>query len=207
MMRGLLAAVAALLLLPGAAAAQGSVYGELRGGVTQIQDSDFEELGVTGELRYDAGGLFEIAGGYADNSGLRGELALAIRTSQLDEVEIDGLGTFDGDADLHAFTTMANGYYDFAVGGTGTGSGASGLKIFVGGGVGIASLTLDPGAGSSESDTVFAYQGIGGLSYGFTSHWSTSLSYAYLATTDPEFATLETEYASHNILFGVRYDF
>jgi opacity protein-like surface antigen len=45
------------------------------------------------------------------------------------------------------------------------------LVPYVGGGIGMAVHKLDFDSGGSESDTVFAYQGIAGLAYSFTPNW------------------------------------
>ena len=34
-----------------------------------------------------------------------------------------------------------------------------------------------------------------------------TLTYLYLETSDPEFNDFETEYRSHNVMFGLRYSF
>ncbi len=102
---------------------------------------------------------------------------------------------------------MGNGYYAFDLG--------AGFKPFIGAGIGIAYLDAEldlsvPGFGAasaSDDDTVFAYQGIAGVEYEIPTDMATialGVRYSYFATTDPDFGGIEAEYATHNIMFGVR---
>ncbi len=186
----------------------GSLYGEVRLGATFVDDADFEELGVTGELSYDTAVALDFAFGTSFDMGLRLEYQFGFRGAEIDTVQIDGSGTFDGAADLYTITNMLNVYYDFDLGRmSGSPAGSSRLVPYIGGGVGFAIHELDFDSGGSESDTVFAYQGIAGLAYSFTPNWGMTLSYLYLGTSDPEFQNFETEYGSHNVMLGLRYSF
>jgi opacity protein-like surface antigen len=207
------AALAALFLvglLPQGAMAQFSsgLYGELRFGASFVDDADFEELGVTGELSYDAIAALDLAFGTSFDMGLRLEYQFGFRGAEIDTVEIDGLGTFGGAADLWTYTNMLNVYYDFDFGRVSGGpAGSSRLVPYIGGGVGLAIHELDFDSGGSESDTVFAYQGIAGLAYSFNPNWGMTLSYLFIGSSDPKFQDFETEYRSHNVMLGVRYSF
>lgn len=204
------AALFLLGLLPQGAMAQSSsgLYGEVRLGASFVDDSDFDELGVTGEVSYDTAVALDLAFGASFDIGLRLEYQFGFRGAELDTIQIDGLGTFDAAADLYTITNMLNVYYDFDFGRmSGSPAGSSRLVPYIGGGVGIAIHELDFDSGGSESDTVFAYQGIAGLAYSFTPNWGMTLSYLYLGTSDPEFQNFETEYASHNVMLGLRYTF
>ena len=217
MMRGLLAAALALMLLPGAAAAQGvqgSMYGELRGGASFPDDADTDfGGGIDGDLSSDTGWLIEGAFGYAHESGLRGEIAAGYRYNDLDDFDTS-LGKVDFDGDIEAVTVMANLYYDFDLGAYGGARGAAAnLVPFVGGGIGAAFLNaeIDEIGGipinDDEDDTVFAWQVVAGLAYNFTPNVAASVRYAYLATSDPEFDGVDSEYSGHNVLAGIRYSF
>ena len=216
MMRGLLMAAAALILLPGAAAAQGSLYGELRGGAAFLTDSDvdsdaFSAVGFDDvELSFDTGWLIEGAFGYAHESGLRGELALGYRENDADEFEGEFLGSsasLDADGTLDVITTMGNIYYDFNLGTYGGATGAlANLVPFIGGGIGAAFMDIDDDS-ADDDDTVFAWQVTAGLAYHFTPNVAGTVSYAYFSTSDPEFEDAEIEYDSHNALVGIRYTF
>ncbi len=216
MMRGLLAATAALMLLPGAAAARGSMYGELRGGATFLTDSQFEDdtLSAAGfddvEVSFDTGWLVEGAFGYAHDSGLRGEFALGYRENEADELSGKFLGTpfeLDIDGTFSILTTMANLYYDFNLNSYGGSTGAmANLVPFIGGGIGAAFMDIDDDT-FDDDDTVFAWQVTAGLAYNFTPNVAGTVSYAYFATSDPEFDGVELDYDSHNVLAGIRYTF
>ena len=59
----------------------------------------------------------------------------------------------------------------------------------------------------SMDDTVFAWQLMAGLAYNFTPNMAATFSYAYFATSDPEFEGIEFDYASHNVIVGLRFGF
>lgn len=217
MMRALLAAAAALMLLPGAAAAQGkqgNLYGELRGGASFPNDADTDfGGGLDGDLSADTGWLIEGAFGYAHQSGLRGEIAAGYRYNDLDDFEVSGVKV-DFEGEITAVTAMANLYYDFDLGAHGGATGTTAKLVpFVGGGIGVAVLTIDIdeiggfSVNEDEDDTVFAWQVVAGLAYKFTPKVTGSLRYAYFATSDPEFDGVDSEYDAHNVLAGIRYNF
>jgi opacity protein-like surface antigen len=62
-----------------------------------------------------------------------------------------------------------------------------------------------------ESDTVFAYQFIGGVAFPVSKQLTIDLNYRYFATTDPSFphgvGRLVVEYGGSNLLLGLRYNF
>ncbi len=204
------------LLLPGSAAAQNwqsGVYLELRAGATFLDDTDIEDDPLLDEIETDAGWLVDAAVGYAHETGLRGELALGFRQHQIDQVTI-GSSSVDAEGDVSNFSIMANGYYDFYLSKYGARGAMANLSPFIGGGVGVAviSVEFDELGGTSvdddrDGDSVFAYQGIAGLSYHFTRNVSASVSYAYFATSDPDFDGSKGEYSSHNVMAGLRYTF
>lgn len=217
MKRALMIAAATLMLLPGAAAAQGlqGLYGELRGGASFPDDADTDfGGGIDGDLSFDTGWLIEGAVGYAHESGLRGEIAGGYRTNDLDEFDWSGVGDVDFEGDIEAFTLLANVYYDFDLsaygGATGT---AANFVPFVGGGLGVAYLNANleeinnVSLNDEEDDTVFAWQIVAGFAYNFTPNVAATVRYAYFATSDPEFDDVDSEYSGHNVLAGIRYNF
>lgn len=233
-MRGLgaIAILAVLVVFPVSASAQSlrdGLYLEGRGGVSFTSDIDNSGQGIVIEAEVDPGFAGEGAVGYAHDSGFRGEIALGYRQSGVDDLTIQndggfgaalGVGSLNGvslgslgvgvDGDGSLLNVMVNGYYDFDLG--------SKLTPFIGAGVGWGHVSLDIDLDSGgqtvsvvdDSDNVFAYQGIIGLSYEFTDGVSALASYSYLATSDPEFedssgVPFDSEYSSHNILVGVRF--
>ncbi len=214
MTRNALAALAFAVFLPSAAAAQNwsqGVYVEVRGGATFLTDSDIENLaGISDiELDTDTGWLLGGAVGYALSSGLRGEIELGYRENKFDELKGDpggGSVTVDVDGDITAFTTMANGYYDFYLGNFGATGAAANLAPFVGAGVGVAVFDTDGDLGN-EKETAFAYQVIGGLAYAFSPNLGASLSYSFLSAPSAEFNGTDFDYDSHNVMVGFRFTF
>ena len=82
----------------------------------------------------------------------------------------------------------------------------------VGLGFGIAGGSEDS-FGSSDSDLVGAVQLMAGLGYDISPKATLTFGYRYFTTTDPGFALatpggfFETEYSSHEFLFGARFKF
>lgn len=123
-------------------------------------------------------------------------------------------GTQSLSGDISALTFMGNVYYDFDLG--------SGWKPYVGGGLGVASISLESKSASGttladDKDTVFAYQAGGGVGYEFAAsedHAITvSLDWRYFRTADPTFkgavtgAEFDTEIGGHEVSAGLRYGF
>ncbi len=214
-----MAAVAAVLL-PTSASAQSyedtmkGIYFDLRGGLTSLSDSDLTDPalpGISGEAEFDNGFGIEGAVGYEHPSGFRGELALGYRNNDFDDLSVAGISASSAGINVggqvEALSVMANGYAAFDVG--------AGFKPFIGAGIRVAFLDAElelsvPGFGvssDSDDDTVFAYQGIAGIEYEIPTDAATialGVRYSYFATTDPDFGGIEAEYATHNVMFGVR---
>ncbi len=226
---GVLAATA--LIAPGAVAAQSDqesfkgLYFDIRGGASSLSDADNSGSGITSDIviesEFDTGYVLDGAVGYAHPSGLRGEIALGFRSHDIDTLTItndggvgvflgvgslNGLSTSDVDGDVRTVSLMANGFYEFDVG--------SGFKPFVGAGAGAAFLDVEAALVGvtivDDDDTVFAYQGMAGVSYQISPDLSLSLLYNYFATADPSFSdaaggSFDSEYDSHNIMVGLRF--
>jgi opacity protein-like surface antigen len=207
-----LLALSLAALPPQGAVAQSSSgpYAEARIGAVFVEDADFDESPLTGELTYDPGYALDLAFGYAFEVGLRLELQLGYRKSDVDEIKIDGVGAIDADTtDLTTYTSMANLYYDFDFARLSSDPGdASRLVPYLGGGIGVAIHELGvPDVGGGTSGMGIAYQGIAGFAYSLAPDWRLTLTYIYLRISDPEFDDLDTEYSSHNAMLGVRYSF
>ena len=131
------------------------------------------------------------------------------------EAQNAATGTHALSGDISALTFMGNVYYDFDLG--------SGWKPYVGGGLGVASisleskLTADGRTLADDKDTVFAYQAGGGVGYEFATSEdytiTVSLDWRYFRTADPTFngevtgAEFDTEIGGHEISLGLRYGF
>lgn len=216
--------VSVLALTPSIAMAQemGRIYMEGRGGVTFLTDADNTGGGINIKSSHDVGPNVAAAVGYSDPSGFRGELELSYRENEIDDLTIRddggigvalGVGSLNGfgfsaSGDVSIFTAMGNLYYDFPTTGP--------WKPFVGGGIGVAEVSVDASALGVEivddSDTVVAYQVGAGIAYELTPLWSFTVAYRYLATTDPRLTdavgeSFDSEYSSHNVMGGIRFTF
>ncbi len=166
-----------------------SWYGELRGG------AGFADLDRGVDL--ESGWLIEGATGFAHGSGFRGELAVGYRTNDLDDIS----------GDIWAVTTMVNGYFDIHLDRMGLdGRFWSRLTPTVGAGVGAAFVEVDTPLGDAD-DITFAFQGIGGLAYDFTSQWQGTVTYNYFSSMDSRLYGVDWDYDSHNIMAGMRFRF
>lgn len=173
-------------------------------GATFLQDADFSASGgLTGETSFDTGFNLGVAGGY-DFGPARVEGEVAYRLNDVDEYQVNGLGTFAGDGDVSTLSLMANGFWDIETG--------SPVTPYLGAGIGVAQVSMDdPSVPMDDDDTVFAYQLAAGVAFDLNPSLALDLGYRYFATSDPEFddaaGTFETEYMSHNLSLGLRYTF
>ena len=200
-MKKLAIVLAALAMVAGGAVttALAGPYLSLNGGAVWVDDSDLSGGDFDGELSYDAGYVVNAAFGNAYANGVRAELELAYRQSDIDELSIDGWDSGSVDGDVSAVAGMVNAYYDFDTG--------SEFKPFIGAGLGYASVELDADDGGSEDDGVFAYQLMAGVGFAVSKQVSLDLQYRFFATEDPEFDDVESEYMTHNAMIGVRFNF
>lgn len=88
------------------------------------------------------------------------------------------------DGDLTEWTLMGNVLYDIRLG--------SRLKLSLGAGAGFDQATARFGH-HEDTDTVFAYQGIGGLTYAISDAWDLMLNYRYLVADDASFYAQDVE--------------
>lgn len=177
-------------------------------GLSILPDSGLNQPTVfTSDFQYDTGIGLAGAIGYKWPMGLRSEIELSYRQNAVDFITFTDIdGTVSGPAlnsHVGAFAFMANLWYDFDT--------DSELIPHIGGGIGGATITYDFN-GSSEHDTVFAWQLGFGLGYQVTPGVVLFTDYRWLATTDskfsdPGFPDVIGEYSSHNILFGARAHF
>jgi len=173
-----------------------SFYGGAFGGLTILPDLTLSQSGFgSADLETDAGFVFGGVIGYKWAFGLRAEGEISYR-----ENDMDNIGGVPVSGDLSSLTFMANGWYDFNTG--------TPWIPYVGGGIGVASVSVDS-PGFDESDTVFAYQFGGGIGYEVNTGIVLSADYRFLGTSDPSFPDpgfpdIEAEYYSHNIMIGIR---
>jgi opacity protein-like surface antigen len=153
--------------------------------------------------------------GYAFQNGFRLEGELGHRFNQIEPTP-----TIDAGGDVHAWSAMANLFYDFNRGGR--------LEPYIGVGVGAARLNYNVNDLHSSTiyaegeDTVLAYQGLVGFAVGLGEQWDLDIGYRYFIAegaegdgsrreyrfgrNDPPFTT-DADYEHQALTVGLRYQF
>ena len=123
---------------------------------------------------------------------------------------VDKLNSVNGKGGFDAATLMGNVYYDFATGTPWTpfvGAGIGGADVFAN------KIRNSSGTLSKDSDLVFAYQGIAGVSYALNESTSLKADYRYLRTTEGSFDEVNSlnkakaTYQAHAVMVGFTYKF
>jgi|GEM_PF-1687968 len=193
-----------------------SWYGALSGSVNFVTDSTLHEVrgtGLSGTVTFDNDYGVALAVGRSLGihtsmlSNVRLELEQSHRVSNAAKF-IPNTGTavtLDDETTMQ--TTMVNGYADFD-------SGAP-WKPYLGLGLGIGRMSVSSNAlNIDDTQTVFAYQGLAGMTYQPTSMRNAGIvfGYRYLGAVDPTFASsigsdIDLEYAAHILELGARLRF
>jgi len=175
-------------------------------GFAMLSDSDITDSTepVTLTMEYDTGWALGGALGY-DFNRFRVEGEISYQTNDIDKVGAMGV-SLAASGDVSSLAFLINGYFDFV--------NDSAFTPYITAGLGYAQIDLNDFnvAGSGESDysdddSVFAYQVGLGVGYAVTEKVTIDVKYRYFATEDLEFDTTEVDVASHNFLFGVRFNF
>jgi len=146
--------------------------------------------------------------GYAFSNGFRLEGELGHRFNQIEPTP-----TIDAGGDIHAWSAMANLFYDFNRGGQ--------LEPYIGVGVGAARINLTafdhlppPTFTADGEDTVLAYQGLVGFAVGLGEQWDLDVGYRYFVADSAEYDsrqvgtfTGESDYEHQALTVGLRYQF
>ena len=180
------------------------LYVSGNGGFATASDSDLTDStvpGTTVNIEFDTGLALGAALGY-DFNRFRVEGEISYQTNDVDKIGAQGV-FFDATGDATALSFLINGYYDFV--------NRSAFTPYISAGLGFAQVEFNDlnisGSGfpgSSEDDTVFAYQIGIGVGYAVTEKVTIDVKYRYFGTEDSEYDTTEAEFASNNFLFGVR---
>jgi len=176
-------------------------------GFAMLSDSDITDStvpGITLDSEFDTGLALGVALGYGfGKTRIEGEIAY--QKNDFDKIGVLGV-SFDASGDATTLAFLLNGYYDF--------TNNSRFTPYVSAGLGFARIEVNdfsvPILGvppESDDDTVFAYQIGAGVGYAVSKNVTIDVKYRYFATSDPKFDTTEAEFASHNLLFGVRVNF
>lgn len=221
----LLVGAAAISLVSGTAYAQGQTEGWYiggEGGWSHLEDIDVTNGAAAtpnkATLSPSEGFAAGVAGGYEFSSGVRAELEAVYRRQDFDNWNGSLTGPpsvsskLSGSASSAAL--MGNVLYDFMKN--------SPITPYVGGGLGLAAVTMDKVHINSTNTQVFddtevslAYQGIVGAKWQIVPAWSLSLDYRYFGVVNPSFPaqnvagqpTLSAGYHTHNVMLGFAYHF
>jgi opacity protein-like surface antigen len=192
-----------LLMLPEISfSADPGPYVSGRLGMAFLEDSDVTDNIDTITLEFDTGYALGVAVGH--NFGMfRLEGEFGYQQNDIEEASAYGYSA-SAYGDINCFSLLINGYFDFV--------NTSPLTPYIGLGIGMARIEVKSFeiAGyriGSDDDTVFAYQLGGGVGYAMNENVTLDLQYRYFATEDPEFGVVDAEYATHNVYFGLRYNF
>jgi opacity protein-like surface antigen len=215
MLRNAFAAALFVALLPYQALAQeiagAGAYVETRVGLFWPDDMRGTVFGTTADLTFDTGWAVEVATGYYITDYFRGELGLAWRETQVDDLEIVNVDQPLDESYIGLFTAMLNGYLEVPLV-----LGGRGVRPFIGGGVGFAYFDVDiettTGSLTANSGNfTFAFQALAGVAVQLTPSIALTGTYSYLGTTDTESDGLDglviKDYRTHTLMAGVRYFF
>ncbi len=192
--------LAGLLLLTAAPAWAQQAYLSGNIGFGIRPDADFS--GTTVDLQNDPAFVINGAIGVELNPTIRieGEIGLHNNTADL-------LPFSANEFTFSMVSFMGNGYFDIPT--------QSPLRPYLGAGLGFAVAGVEEenifGATSTDSDLVAAFQLMAGLGYDISPKATLTFGYRYFTTSDPGFNTafgpFETEFTSHDFLFGARFRF
>ena len=168
------------------------------------RDSDMKGGGLDQSAEMDAGWLALIGVGNNYGNNFRTEFEVGYQRSSVDKVS----GT-SASGHMGALSFMGNVYYDFPVDWP--------VKPFVGVGLGGANVwasNISPVIGSrvGGSDLGFAWQATAGLSYPINDRMDATLAYRYFDVPSLSYKTdagtsVDSDYASHMVMVGLRYSF
>jgi len=195
----LLSALIATSLTGFASAKTGDLKVAISGFAVHTGEEDMKVTNVPSNhvIDYKWGWGVGTAIGYNFTDDLSAEAEISYRINDVDK--LDGV-TSNTNGETSATAFMVNGYYKIK----------NNVKLvpYIGGGLGVARVTLDD-ITTDESDTVLAWQGMAGLEYVVSEKMSAKLGYRYFDTTDAKVdtssQTIETGFSNHNIELGVIY--
>jgi OOP family OmpA-OmpF porin len=197
--------------LPEAQAAEKATpYVQIGAGIHFMDSLKFNDTAGTtsrSSLNFDPGAVVTGSVGYAFGNNMRAEFEVGYRDAPGSDITFPSGATsrsVKGGAEL--YTYIVNGLYDFDFGPS---------KWYPHIGVGIGAVNVN--SSRSPSETVFAYQAIGGVEYELQPQLRVGLDYRYLGSdtvhltfTEPGLATgrgVSSSVDDHSILFTLRWKF
>lgn len=219
-------ALASTALTAPALARDGEWYIGVDGGVTIVEDLEFDVGAVDNGITVDSDTGYDVGGyvGY-DFGGFRLEGEVSYREADPENLSAPTSGFPVGDF-APPFTTgdfpgvagstnvlafMLNGLLDFGE--------DDGVQGFIGGGVGVArtdvryiAQTSDGGPGVDDSDTGFAWQALAGVRAPVSDSWDVGIKYRYfnsdsLSVIDRTGRELSGRIRTHSLLGSLIYNF
>ncbi len=194
----------ALVSLP-AHATQEGFYGSLGGGFSLLHDSDIDGVGTSFDTEFDEGAALLGAIGYKYGNGIRTELEFGYRNNNIEQINSINAASDD----VHAWTVMLNGLYDFHTG--------SDWTPYLGAGAGVAFVNFDNAgpfgpATINDDDAALAAQAIAGVDYQFDDEWSLFAQYNYLHSFGLEVegdngVSYDADYENSTFILGLRFSF
>jgi opacity protein-like surface antigen len=176
-------------------------------GFSMASDSDLTDStvpGITVNTEFDTGLALGAAIGY-DFNKFRVEGEISYQKNEIDKIGAQGV-LFVPSGDALALSFLINGYYDIV--------NSSAFTPYISAGLGFAQVEFNDidisgigFPGSSDKDTVFAYQIGIGVGYAVTEKVTIDVKYRYFDTEDSEYDTTAAEFTSNNFLCGVRVNF
>ncbi len=178
-------------------------YLGLGGGAMWNESSAVNGGAISTDVDFETGWAAVGTFGYAYDIGIRTEIEVGYRENDIDDIG----GVTGGSGDFDGFTVMVNALYDIR--------NESDFTPYLGGGVGYMNLSLDKvtpiGGGTlDDSDGVFAYQAIAGVTYALNDQIGIFVDYRFLGTEDADMTTstgvdVDVDYDSHTVLAGLRF--
>lgn len=197
-------AVAIMNVVAPVAADDKGLYLEGRAGVSIPTDSDLDTASTNQDAEMDIGPVGGVGVGYAYGNGFRTGFEFDYHGNDLDNIS----GT-TASGDVQALSLMFSGYYDFFRN--------QKVQPYLGLGFGVAKVDADgvtPVSGSSvdDDDVAFAFHGTAGVSVALSQRTKLTFSYRYFAVPDLEFTnavgtSVDSDYASHDLMVGIRFSF
>ena len=175
------------------------------GGFNLLVNPDLDFKGTTGVDRdYETDGGFTIAGGVGYRwQDFLFEYEGAFSYNTLDQETLStGVVTALPDSSVRSLRSLFNIIYEVPL--------DIGVRPYVGGGIGIAAVSLDDGVGS-DTGFAFAYQAKAGLAYALTDNLDLFGQYRFVGATglelDTTFGTADFGNMNHSFEIGLRYTF
>lgn len=185
-----------------ASATQG--YIEVSAGMVIPQDATLREPGIKANISFDDGYFFAGRLGEKLHGGWQVEGELAYRDADMDRLTLkQGFGSLNGrsgsaDGEINILSGMGNLIYNIPT--------HSRINPYIGAGIGLARVEAKF-SDDTESDSVFAYQGIVGLRFNLDQDLDVVIDYRYFATADPDFDSTKAEVNTSNVGIGIRFGF